>query len=69
MKTLQKFGGFAALYMAVAHLIGIWISSALAPASSRCGNPRIAPASGTPVRALRDRQWRCAAAQAPSLGV
>src|SRR5512147_2940400 len=23
MKTLQKFGGFAALYMAVAHLIGI----------------------------------------------
>lgn len=25
MKTLQKFGGFAALYMAVAHLIGIVI--------------------------------------------
>jgi hypothetical protein len=25
MKTLQKFGGFAALYMAVAHLIGISI--------------------------------------------
>lgn len=25
MKTLQKFGGFAALYMAVAHLIGIAI--------------------------------------------
>ena len=23
MKTLQKFGGFAALYMAVAHLIGM----------------------------------------------
>ncbi|HLO17132.1 MAG TPA: hypothetical protein VK206_20020 [Anaerolineales bacterium] len=25
MKTLQKFGGFAALYMALAHLIGIVI--------------------------------------------
>ena len=25
MKTLQKFGGFAALYMAFAHLIGIVI--------------------------------------------
>src|SRR3990172_11020797 len=25
MKTLQKFGGFSALYMAVAHLIGIVI--------------------------------------------
>ena len=25
MKTLQKFGGFAALYMALAHLIGIII--------------------------------------------
>ena len=25
MKTLQKFGGFAALYMATAHLIGIII--------------------------------------------
>ena len=25
MKTLQKFGGFAALYMAISHLIGIVI--------------------------------------------
>ena len=25
MKTLQKFGGIAALYMAIAHLIGIVI--------------------------------------------